>query len=614
MGIVYKAFEEALRRVVALKVLRPEIAGNAALIRRLRQEATLAAGLNHPNIVPVFHIEEGQAPRYFTMEYVNGPSLREKAERDGPLAQEEVARLAVQVCDALGYAHQHGIIHRDIKPGNVLVESGSLRARITDFGLARDLTGQLTEASWSGGNLAGTLVFMSPEQNLGRILDHRTDLFSLGVTLYWLLTGQLAFHGRTPAEMAIAFRDQTPRPPSGLNSAVGSQMDRIVMRLLAIDADARYQTCAEVISDLRALLGGSPSIVPENVAPSRDVLFSVQQGDVAHVPADMLVLKYAGQLVGVAQDVADDLVRAGVCSYEDIRPTSRGTFSLIGTKGVISPAVVVFASASPLPEFDYERMRRFARRVIHGLARASQSGQYPQASRMTRLTTTVHGGGYGLDEGESLQSLIRGFQDGLSQWPGLDLREIVFVELRRRVADTLASVLKAMTEDATGPGTMRLGPARGLGESALAIWERPGQSVAAGGPGSDKSRVMVSMPMSEEFLDSYQFGIYEPVRKCGFICERADEHDRPLQELARLKERIRACRFLIADLTEGRPEVYLTVGLALGHGVPVVCLARKGETIPTALCAQKCLYYSNIRQLARDIEKLLLELSNAREP
>jgi len=265
MGVVYKALERSLRRVVALKVLSPQISGNASLAKRFRREAILAANLTHPNIVPVYNVDKADPPRYFTMEFVQGRSLREKVQSEGFLHPSQAVRIAFQVCEALEYAHQHNIIHRDIKPANILLQNHVERVRITDFGIAQDVTGRLAARTETSGITAGTPAFMSPEQNLGQALDGRTDIFSLGMTLYYMLTGEVAYRARNRAELALAFREQSPAPPSRLNPDVPPELDHVVMRMISAEPESRYASCqaaADALHALEARLRGADNAHP----------------------------------------------------------------------------------------------------------------------------------------------------------------------------------------------------------------------------------------------------------------------------------------------------------------------------------------------------------------
>jgi serine/threonine protein kinase len=258
MGVVYKAHEHSLNRIVALKTLSPSILHSASAGKRFRREAVLAANLSHPHIAQVFNLDKRPQPRYFTMEFIQGRSLADKVKSSGYLRPAEAIRIALQVCDALACAHRRNILHRDIKPGNILLENHLERVKVTDFGIAQDVSGLLAEVTQTRGVTAGTLGFMSPEQNLGEPLDVCTDIYSLGMTLYYALTGQVAYRAQNPAELAVAFRDQRPHPPSHFNPDVSADLDAVVMKMIAVDRSKRYADCAQVADALRSAEGSRP--------------------------------------------------------------------------------------------------------------------------------------------------------------------------------------------------------------------------------------------------------------------------------------------------------------------------------------------------------------------
>lgn len=263
MGIVYRAYEHPLRRVVALKVLNANIASNASMGKRFRREAILAANLSHAHIVPIFHVDGREPPRYFTMEFVRGKSLRDKVEASGYLEPEEALRIAIQVCEALQCAHEHNTIHRDIKPSNILLENDLERVRVTDFGIARDLTGHLSGETQTGEASFGTPAYMSPEQNQGGRLGKTTDVYSLGATVYYMLTGRPPHRPQNRAELAVAHRRGAVRPPSTFNPKVSRALDSIVLKMLAPDPRARYPDCRSVSEALAGLQAGGRLVQPD---------------------------------------------------------------------------------------------------------------------------------------------------------------------------------------------------------------------------------------------------------------------------------------------------------------------------------------------------------------
>jgi serine/threonine-protein kinase len=211
MGAVYLAHELALDRDVAIKVLPPEFAGAPELRERFRREARTAARLNHPNIVPLYTFGEVDGLMYFVMGYVAGESLAGRLKREGALAPDEAYSLLADIADALSYAHRHGVVHRDIKPDNILIDGESGSPRLTDFGIAKAAASdaQLTMT----GQMIGTPAYMSPEQALGSPeADARSDIYSLGVVAYEMVSGRLPFDAKTPMDSLMQRLKQEPRP------------------------------------------------------------------------------------------------------------------------------------------------------------------------------------------------------------------------------------------------------------------------------------------------------------------------------------------------------------------------------------------------------------------
>ncbi len=246
MGIVYLAREVALDRPVALKVLPPALAARDDIRERFLREARTAAQLSHPNVVPIFRAEERGGFAYFTMAFVDGESLGQRVRRMGPSAPPAAAKIFREVAWALGYAHSRGIVHRDIKPDNILLDRDSGRALVTDFGIAHLATegSSLTES----GMVLGSAHFMSPEQASGEKMDGRSDLYSLGVTAWFALTGRLPFDAET-VQAIMAQQITKPAPPLDVAGAPPSLCSAID-RLLAKPRDARFATGEELAEAL----------------------------------------------------------------------------------------------------------------------------------------------------------------------------------------------------------------------------------------------------------------------------------------------------------------------------------------------------------------------------
>jgi serine/threonine-protein kinase len=252
MADVYLAEDQELGRRVAIKILNGRHANDAQFIERFRREAKNAAALNHPNIVSIYDRGEAEDTYYIAMEYLDGRSLKELIVGRGAAPVNVAVEYARQILSALRFAHRHGIVHRDIKPHNVLVDREG-RVKVTDFGIARAGTSQMTEA----GSIVGTAQYLSPEQARGTEVDQRSDLYSLGIVLYELLTGQTPFDGDTPVEIAMKHLSATPRPPSQINRVVPRDLDMVVMRALAKDPGARYQSADEMEADLERVQRGA---------------------------------------------------------------------------------------------------------------------------------------------------------------------------------------------------------------------------------------------------------------------------------------------------------------------------------------------------------------------
>ncbi len=250
MGIVLRAFEPALRRVVALKVLTPALAGSATARRRFTREAQAAAAVCDDHIVPVYGVREAGGLPFLAMQYIEGESLQDRLDRAGPLPLAEVISFGQQAAAGLAAAHARGLIHRDIKPANLLVENGS-RLRITDFGLARMAD---DVALTQNGIVAGTPEYMAPEQAGGEEVDARADLFSLGSVLYALCTGSSPFHGTTMAAVLRQISEREPPPLRSRRADAPAWLEALVARLLAKDPAERLQTAAEVCKVLQGRL------------------------------------------------------------------------------------------------------------------------------------------------------------------------------------------------------------------------------------------------------------------------------------------------------------------------------------------------------------------------
>ena len=267
MGEVYQARDTKLDRTVALKILPADVATDAERMRRFVREAKAASALNHPHVATIYEIGEGESVRFIAMEYVEGQTLAAKINGQ-PLAIKEIVEIGSQIADALDEAHSKGITHRDIKPANVMLTPRG-QVKVLDFGLAKIARPQRIDSNIStlaktqSGVVMGTVPYMSPEQALGRDIDHRSDLFSLGAVLYEMATGRLPFAGANLSETMDLILHAQPEAMARFNYDVPAELERIVRKCLEKERERRYQSARELLVDLKNLQRDSHSRVEQ---------------------------------------------------------------------------------------------------------------------------------------------------------------------------------------------------------------------------------------------------------------------------------------------------------------------------------------------------------------
>jgi serine/threonine protein kinase len=242
-GVVLKAFDQRLHRVVAIKVLAPAFAASAAARKRFIREARAAAAVKNEHVVAIHDVQEDARPPYIVMECIDGIGLQDKIDRAGTLGVKEVLRIGMQIAEGLAAAHRQGLVHRDIKPANILLENGVERVKITDFGLARAVDDASVTQS---GTVAGTPMYMSPEQAEGFAVDHRSDLFSLGSVLYAMCTGHPPFRASGTHAVLKRVIDASPRPICEINNDTPQWLCAVINRLHAKKPEERFQTANEL--------------------------------------------------------------------------------------------------------------------------------------------------------------------------------------------------------------------------------------------------------------------------------------------------------------------------------------------------------------------------------
>jgi len=288
MSEVHLARDQRLHRDVAVKVLRADLARDPSFYLRFRREAQNAAALNHPAIVAVYDTGEAETPNgplpYIVMEYVDGVTLRDIVHTDGPMEPRRAIEVIADACQALNFSHQHGIIHRDVKPANIMI-SNTGAVKVMDFGIARALhdANSVTQTA----AVIGTAQYLSPEQARGEKVDARSDVYSLGCVLYEILTGEPPFVGDSPVAVAYQHVREDPVPPSRRHEGISPELDAVVLKALAKNPDNRYQTAAEMRADLVKVHSGEQPDAPKVFTDAeRSSLMSAQPGDHRTEPID----------------------------------------------------------------------------------------------------------------------------------------------------------------------------------------------------------------------------------------------------------------------------------------------------------------------------------------
>ena len=278
MAEVYEGTDRRLNRRVAIKVLRPDLARDPMFQERFRREAQSAAGLNHPNIVAIYDtgedlIGEGSSQvsvPYIVMEFVDGVTLRHMLNNGPRILPERALEVIAGVLAALDYAHRHGIVHRDIKPANIMINTNG-DAKVMDFGIARAMSDAATSVTATSA-VMGTAQYLSPEQARGELVDARSDIYSSGCVLYELLTGVTPFNGDSPVAIAYQHVNEPPKPPSSLDHSIPSSLDSITLGALAKSPSNRYQTAAEMRTDVERSIAGMPIMSRQNNATEAIVM------------------------------------------------------------------------------------------------------------------------------------------------------------------------------------------------------------------------------------------------------------------------------------------------------------------------------------------------------
>lgn len=265
MAEVFKGLDTLLDRQVTIKILREQYTSDDDFVRKFRREAQAVARLSHPNIVSIYDVGIDDNIQYLVMEYVDGFNLKEYIQTKGSLSEEEVIDIGIQICDALEHAHNNQIVHRDIKPHNILI-TNSGKVKVTDFGIAR----AVTEATITyNGGLIGSVHYISPEQAKGELTEYKSDIYSAGVVLYEMATGKVPFEGESPITVAIKHIQETPQKPSQIKSDILEELENIILKAMARDKEQRFNSAGEMKNHLERIKYKYGNILTEKTTVKR---------------------------------------------------------------------------------------------------------------------------------------------------------------------------------------------------------------------------------------------------------------------------------------------------------------------------------------------------------
>jgi TolB-like protein/tRNA A-37 threonylcarbamoyl transferase component Bud32 len=333
MGRVYKVFDTKIKEKVALKLIKPEVASDKETIERFNNELRLARKVRHKNVCGMFDLGEAEGVHFISMEYVQGEDLKSMVQMMGQLSPGQIVSIGKQVCDGLAEAYSLGVVHRDLKPQNIMIDKGG-NAKIMDFGIARSIR----EKGITGPSvLIGTPEYMSPEQAEAKEVDHRSDIYSLGIILYEMATGRVPFEGDTALSIAMKHKGEVPKDPRQLNPNIPADLSAVILKCLEKDRERRPQSASDVGSALEAIEKGLPTT--ERVVPARKPLTSKE----ITIKFSLKKILLPG-LAGVALIVAAAILIGRLAPRKDPAPAIQARHSI---------AVLPFEDLSPRKEYEY---------------------------------------------------------------------------------------------------------------------------------------------------------------------------------------------------------------------------------------------------------------------
>jgi eukaryotic-like serine/threonine-protein kinase len=349
MSTVYRAVDRILERTVAVKILAEHLSDDERFVARFRREALAVAKLIHPNIVQVYDTGVDEGRHYIVMEYVEGRSGAQILQRQGPVEPEVAAEIGIQACAGLDYAHRRGIIHRDVKPGNLMVfggpvGGGEMIVKLTDFGIARAIEQtRITQV----GSVVGTAAYLAPEQVRGEEATPATDVYALGVVLYQFLTGRLPYEGSSLAELAVRQQNEKPLPPDTYNSEVPETLGAAVLRALEGDPNRRYASADELAAGLRLGLEGTDVTLPLEEGTSATRVLGGDTAATRHMGRDTAQTEYrpAPSQTRRPQPRVAPAPQPAAPPPRAAQPRTRGAFSRFARFVLAAVALVLVAAA-----------------------------------------------------------------------------------------------------------------------------------------------------------------------------------------------------------------------------------------------------------------------------
>jgi serine/threonine protein kinase/tetratricopeptide (TPR) repeat protein len=333
MGRVYKVFDTKIKEKVALKLIKPEIASDKETIERFSNELKLARRIRHKNVCGMFDLGDVEGAHFITMEYVHGEDLKSMIRMMGMLGIGAVLSVGKQICDGLAEAHNLEVVHRDLKPQNIMIDKSG-NAKIMDFGIARSIR----EKGITGPNvMIGTPEYMSPEQAEVKEVDQRSDIYSLGVILYEMVTGRVPFEGETPLGIAMKHKSEMPKDPKALNAQIPEDLNRLILKCLEKDKENRYQNTGGIISELEKIEKGLPTT--ERIVPGRKPLTSRE-----------ITVKFTLRKLLIPGLVVAALIVAAVIIIWRVLPKKEAVPAKSGKHSI---AVLPFVDLSPKKDYEY---------------------------------------------------------------------------------------------------------------------------------------------------------------------------------------------------------------------------------------------------------------------